>query len=106
MRPAILDPLFAPASALPGVGPKNAKLFDKLLGRPQGARVLDVLFHLPHAALDRRARPKIRDAQRDAIATLEVRVTEHRPPPNNRKGPFRVLVEDDTGDGELIFFLA
>ena len=74
MRPAILDPLFAPASALPGVGPKNAKLFDKLLDRPQGARVLDLLFHLPNAAIDRRARPKIRDAQRDAIATLEVRV--------------------------------
>jgi ATP-dependent DNA helicase RecG len=106
MRPALLDPLFAPASALPGVGPKNARLFDKLLGRPQGARVLDVLFHLPSGAIDRRARPKIRDAQRDAIATLEVRVAEHRPPGPNRKGPFRVLVEDETGDVELIFFLA
>ena len=106
MRPAILDPLFAPASALPGVGPKNAKLFDKLLDRPHGARVLDVLFHLPIAAIDRRARPKIRDARRDAIATLEVRVAEHRPPASNRKGPFKVLVEDDTGDVELVFFLA
>ncbi len=107
MRPALLDPLFAPAGALPGVGPKNAKLFDKLLGRPHGARVLDVLFHLPYAALDRRARPKIRDAQPDAIATLEVRVVEHRPPPSPRsKAPFKVLVEDDTGDVELVFFLA
>ena len=106
MRPAILDPLFAPASALPGVGPKNAKLFDKLLDRPHGARVLDLLFHLPIAAIDRRARPKIRDARRDAIATLEVRVAEHRPPASNRKGPFKVLVEDDTGDVELVFFLA
>ncbi len=107
MRPALLDPLFAPASTLPGVGPKNAKLFDKLLNRSQGARVLDVLFHLPYAALDRRARPKIRDAQRDAIATLEVRVVEHRPPPSPRsKAPFKVLVEDDTGDVELVFFLA
>src|SRR5277367_3519297 len=106
MRPAILDPLFAPASALPGVGPKNAKLFDKLLDRPHGARVLDVLFHLPIAAIDRRARPKIRDARRDAIATLEVRVAEHRPPASNRKGPFKVLVEDNTGDVELVFFLA
>ncbi|MGD0565550.1 MAG: ATP-dependent DNA helicase RecG [Roseiarcus sp.] len=105
MRPALLDPLFAPASTLPGVGPKNAKLFDKLLDRSQGARVLDVLFHLPYAALDRRARPKIRDAQRDAIATLEVRVVEHRPPAR-AKGPFKVLVEDETGDVELVFFLA
>jgi ATP-dependent DNA helicase RecG len=103
MRPALLDPLFAPLSALPGVGPKNAKLFDRLLGRE--ARVIDLLFHLPTSVLDRRARPKIRDAQRDAIATLHVRVTEHRPPAAGRKGPLRVLVEDDTGDVELVFFL-
>jgi len=107
MRPALLDPLFAPASTLPGVGPKNAKLFDKLLDRSRGARVVDVLFHLPYAALDRRARPKIRDAERDAIATLEVRVVEHRPPPSPRsKAPYKVLVEDETGDVELVFFLA
>jgi ATP-dependent DNA helicase RecG len=107
MRPALLDPLFAPAGSLPGVGPKNAKLFDKLLDRSRGARVVDVLFHLPYAALDRRARPKIRDAQREAIATLEVRVAEHRPPPSPRsKAPYKVLVEDETGDVELVFFLA
>ncbi|MGA2045309.1 MAG: ATP-dependent DNA helicase RecG [Roseiarcus sp.] len=107
MRPALLDPMFAPAAALPGVGPKIAKLLDRLLDRPQGARVVDVLFHLPYATLDRRARPKIRDAQRDAIATLEVRVAEHRPPPSLRsKAPFKVLVEDETGDVELVFFLA
>ncbi len=103
MRPALLDPLFAPLSTLPGVGPKNAKLFDRLLGRE--ARVIDLLFHLPASVLDRRSRPKIRDAQRDAIATLHVRVTEHRPPAAGRKGPLRVLVEDDTGDVELVFFL-
>jgi ATP-dependent DNA helicase RecG len=107
MRPALLDPLFAPAATLPGVGPKNAKLLDKLLDRPQGARVVDVLFHLPYGVIDRRARPKIRDAEREAIATLEVRVVEHRPPPSPRsKAPYKVLVEDDTGDVELVFFLA
>ncbi len=106
MRPSLLNPLFAPASALPGVGPKLARLFDKLLDRPQGARAVDVLFHLPTSALDRRSRPKIRDAALDRIATLEVRVTEHRPPSGTRgKAPYRVLVEDDTGDVELVFFL-
>jgi ATP-dependent DNA helicase RecG len=108
MRPALLDPLFAPAAILQGVGPKNAKLLDKLLARDgRGALVLDVLFHLPYATLDRRARPKIRDAARDTIATIEVRVAEHRPPPSPRsKAPYKVLVEDDTGDVELVFFLA
>jgi ATP-dependent DNA helicase RecG len=106
MRPALLDPLFAPVATLPGVGPKNAKLFDRLLGRGDGARVIDLLFHLPSSVIDRRARPKIREATPGAVATLHVRVTEHRPPAAGRKGPLRVLVEDDTGDVELVFFLA
>ena len=67
MRPALLDPLFAPAETLPGVGPKNAKLIDKLTDRAQGARVVDVLFHLPYAVIDRRARPKIAEAERGRI---------------------------------------
>ncbi len=107
MRPSALDPLFAPADALPGIGPKNAKLFNRLLGKPEGARVLDVLFHLPQATVDRRARPKIRDAIPGTIVTIEARVTEHHGPPNARsRAPFKVLVEDDTGDVELVFFLA
>ena len=107
MRPSLLDPLFAPADALPGIGPKNAKLFDRLLDKPQGARVLDVLFHLPQATVDRRARPKIRDAIPGTIVTIEAKVTEHHGPPNSRsRAPFKVLVEDDTGDVELVFFLA
>ncbi len=107
MRPSLLDPLFAPAGALPGIGPKNAKLIDRLLDKPEGARVVDVLFHLPYATLDRRARPKIADAVPGAIVTIEARVTEHREPPNARsRAPFKVLVEDDTGDVELAFFLA
>src|SRR5271165_2696723 len=99
MRPALLDPLFAPAQSLPGIGPKNARLFDRLLDKPRGARVLDVLFHLPYATLDRRARPKIRDAIPDTVVTIEARVTEHREPPSSRSNaPFKVLVEDGTGD--------
>ncbi len=107
VRPSLLDPLFAAASALPGIGPKNAKLFDRLLDRPQGARVVDVLFHLPQSTVDRRARPKIRDAVPDTIVTIEATVTEHREPGSARsRAPFKVLVEDDTGDVELVFFLA
>ena len=105
MRPDFLNGFFAPAAGLPGVGPKNAKLLDRLLGKPAGARVIDVLFHLPYATLDRRARPKIRDALPGTIVTVEVRVAELRPPPSPRsKAPFKVLVVDDTGDIELVFF--
>ena len=106
MRPSILDPLFASASALPGIGPKNAKLFDRLLDKPQGARVVDVLFHLPYAALDRSARPKIGDAVPGTIVTIEATVMEHHEPGFRSRAPFKVLVEDETGDVELVFFLA
>ncbi|MBL7590296.1 hypothetical protein INQ07_26535, partial [Escherichia coli] len=48
LRPSILDPLFAPARALPGIGPKMAPLIERLLGTPEReARVVDLLFHLP-----------------------------------------------------------
>ncbi|MGH6863121.1 MAG: ATP-dependent DNA helicase RecG, partial [Methylocella sp.] len=107
MRPSLLDPLFATAASLPGVGPKTAKLVDRLLaGSDKDARALDLLFHLPYAAIDRRNRPKIADAPLDAIVTLEARVVEHRPPGARSKAPYKVLVEDDTGDVLLVFFLA
>ena len=65
---------------------------------------LDILLHLPVSSIDRRNRPKIAQAPVGAVSTLEVRVTEHRPP--RGKGPFRVLTEDDTGDLTLVFFRA
>jgi ATP-dependent DNA helicase RecG len=107
MRPSLLNPLFASAASLPGVGPKTAKLLDRLLAGDAGeTRALDLLFHLPHAAIDRRNRPKIADAPLDTIVTLEARVVEHRPPGPRSKAPYKVLVEDETGDVLLIFFLA
>ncbi len=106
MRPALLNPLFASVSTLPGVGPKTGKLFDRLLDRSTGARLIDLLFHIPHSSIDRRNRPKIADAPRGEIVTLEVRVVEHRAPPPRGRVPYRVLVEDDTGDVQLVFFLA
>ena len=98
---------FSPPPRLPGVGPKNAKLLDRLLDRPQGARVIDVLFHLPYATLDRRARPKIRDAARTPSRRWKCASPSiGRPRAPARRRPYKVLVEDDTGDVELVFFLA
>ena len=105
MRPHQIDPLFASASALPGIGPKLAKLFDRLLDRAStGARVVDVLFHLPTSTIDRRSRPLIADAPVDAVVTLGVTITEHRPPPARTAQPYKVLVEDPSGDCLLVFF--
>jgi ATP-dependent DNA helicase RecG len=107
MRPFILNPLFATAGSLPGVGPKTAGLLNRLVAdNAKEARALDLLFHLPYTAIDRRNRPKIAGAPLDTIVTLEVRVVEHRPPGARSKAPYKVLVEDDTGDVLLVFFLA
>jgi ATP-dependent DNA helicase RecG len=108
LRPSQLDPLFAPVTTLPGVGPKTAKALDKLLGdETRGARVVDLLFHLPVGGIDRRPSPTIIDAPIGGIATFSARVTEHRPPPPGKgKAPYRILVEDETGDVTLVFFHA
>jgi ATP-dependent DNA helicase RecG len=106
MRPSILDPLFAPAAGLAGVGPKIAKLLDKLLGTGTGARVVDLIFHLPASTIDRRHRAKIAEAPRDQIVLIAAEVVEHRAPPPRSRAPYKVLVEDETGDVLLVFFLA
>ncbi|ATQ66721.1 MULTISPECIES: ATP-dependent DNA helicase RecG [Methylosinus] len=108
MRPSILDPLFGRAAALPGIGPKTAKLFDRLLAAPgKETRLVDILFHLPINLLDRSLRPTIAEAPFDQIVVLKVRVAEHRKPQGRyAKAPYKILVEDDTGDCELVFFLA
>ncbi len=108
MRPTSLDPLFAPATTLTGVGPKLGKVLDKFLGDElRGARVIDLLFHLPTGAIDRRPSPSIADAPIGDVATFAARVTEHRPPPPGKgKAPYRILVEDESGDVTLVFFHA
>jgi len=108
MRPSLLDPLFGRVAALPGVGPKTAKLFDRLLARPgEEARVVDLLFHLPINVVDRSRRPKIAEAPYDTMVVLKARVAEHRKPQGrSARAPYKVLVEDETGDVELVFFLA
>jgi len=107
MRPALLNPLFASVTSLPGVGPKQDKLLRYLLGRDETPRLVDLLLHLPSQVIDRRARPKIRDAAPGTVVTLEVTVNRHRPPPpHNRRAPYLVYASDDTGDVVLTFFRA
>src|ERR1700750_1947584 len=107
MRPALLNPLFAPFTSLPGVGPKQDKLLRYLLDRSETPRLVDLLMHLPASVIDRRARPKIRDALPGTVVTLEVTADRHRPPPpRNSRAPYLVYASDDTGDVVLTFFRA
>ncbi|NVN86258.1 MAG: ATP-dependent DNA helicase RecG [Rhodopseudomonas sp.] len=107
MRPDILNPLFAPVTSLTGVGPKQDKLLRYLLGRDDTPRLVDLLLHLPASVIDRRERPKIRDAVPGTIVTLEVTVDRHRPAPAGRsRAPHLVYASDDTGDVVLTYFRA
>jgi len=105
MRPVILNPLFAALTALPGIGPKVEKLYRHLLGREK-PRVLDLVFHMPIGAIDRRARPKLRDVVPGTVVTVEVTVDRHRPPRPGRRAPYLIYASDDTGDLVLTYFNA
>src|SRR4051812_894111 len=107
MRPALLNPLFAPVTSLPGVGPKQDKLLRYLLDRVETPRLVDLLLHLPASVIDRRAQPKNCEAVQGTMGTLEVTVGRHRaPPPRNSRAPYLVFASDETGDVVLTFFRA
>ncbi len=107
MRPPLLNPLFAALTSLPGVGPKLAVLYARLLDH-EAPRVVDLLFHLPSGTIDRRARPKLNEVQAGQIVTVAVTVEEHRaPPPHRSRAPYRIITSDDTGTTlTLTFFHA
>ena len=107
MRPALLNALFASVTTLTGVGPKVGKLLARLTGRDDGARVADLLFHLPPGTVDRRARPKLRDVVPGTVATVAVTVDRHRaPPPGRSRAPYLVYASDETGSLVITFFSA
>lgn len=101
VRPPLLNPLFAPVTRLNGLGPRLAKLVEKVAG----PFVVDLLFHLPTGLVDRRFAPKIAEAPEGRVATITVRVDGHAPPvlPNR---PYKVRCTDETGFLELVYFHA
>lgn len=101
-RPFALDPLFRPLTALSGIGPRNGKLLEKLVGGP---KILDLLWHKPIDFIDRRYAPTLAEALPGKTATLTLRVEKHTP--NTRRNlPYRVRCKDDTGSIDLVFFNA
>ncbi|HEV7246857.1 MAG TPA: ATP-dependent DNA helicase RecG [Shinella sp.] len=106
MRPALLDPLFAPLSSLPGIGPKLGDLFARLLNHEsiEDCRVIDLVFHFPHSIVDRRNQPGIAHAPPGVIVTITGRVDRHQPPPGKSNQPYRVFLHDETGELALTFF--
>jgi len=105
MRPSLLNPLFAPVTTLAGIAGKTDKLYSRLTGHDTGARVLDLLFHLPTGTVDRRHQPKLRDVVPGSVITVAVDVESYRlPPPNRPRAPFLVYTSDDTGTLTITYF--
>ena len=82
MRPPVLFPLFASVNSLKGIGAKTAGFISRLCGD----RVVDLIWHLPAALVDRTYAPKLINARPKVVCTLKVRVIEHIPP-QSRKQP-------------------
>ena len=108
MRPSVLNPLFAPLSALSGIGPRLEQLFGRLLAREgERPRVVDLLFHLPTGFVDRRNQPKLSAVKPDTVVTVAVTIDRHRPPPPNRpRAPYNIDASDDTNTLTITYFNA
>ncbi|HLL27695.1 MAG TPA: ATP-dependent DNA helicase RecG [Xanthobacteraceae bacterium] len=101
MRPPILNPLFAALNTLKGIGPKLMTPFARLLAH-EPPRVIDLLLHLPYSAVDRRARPKLKDVVPGGIATVQVVAERHFP--GRGRAPYRITAGDGTGTLEIVYF--
>ena len=108
MRPAVLNPLFASLSSLPGIGPKLEKLYSRLLGRDnEPSRLVDLLFHLPTGFVDRRNQPKLSEVTPDTVVTVAVTIDKHRPsPPHRPRAPYNIEASDDTNTLTITYFNA
>jgi ATP-dependent DNA helicase RecG len=92
MRPELLNPLFAEAESLDGVGPKLSKPLEKL----GLTKVKDLAYHLPDRFVQRRAVADLDQAQVGEQIVVALTAIEHRTSPNNR-APHRVLAQDNKG---------
>ena len=68
MRPEVLYPLFKPVDTLKGVGPRLKTALERLAG----VHVVDLLWHLPSGAVDRRHQCTVSQAGHGELCTLSV----------------------------------
>jgi ATP-dependent DNA helicase RecG len=98
MRPDLLNPLFAEATSLKGVGAGLARPLDKL----GLTRVRDFLYHLPDRFVQRRAVQTLDEAALGEQIIVALTVLEHRQPAG--RGPFRVIAQDSVGNHVAITY--
>jgi len=87
-----LSALLSPAPPLRGARKDTLEMIAKVAG---GKLARDLVFLLPHSAIDRRKRVKIADAIPGEISTIEAEVDAHIP--GYRNQPYRVRLRDESG---------
>lgn len=92
MRPDRLNPLFAAADSLKGVGPGLARPLERL----GLTRVKDFAYHLPDRFVERRAVPDLAAASVGEQIVVALTPLEYRS--SAGRGPFRVLASDAAGN--------
>ncbi len=92
MRPDRLNPLFAEAASLKGVGPQLAKPMERL----GLTRVKDLAYHLPDRFVQRRAVADLDEASVGENIVVALTPVEYRA--SAGRGPFRVLAADGPGN--------
>ena len=106
MRPSRLDPFFAPARSLAGIGPRIAALIARAVGADgEEPLVRDLLFHLPSGLIDRRERPPLYQLPQAGIVTVEGNV-ERIEKPRGRDSPWRIVLADGDATIQLVHFRA
>ena len=93
MRPDRLNPLFAEAGTLKGVGAQLARPLEKL----GLTRVKDFAYHLPDRFVERRAVADLDAASVGENIVVALTPVEYRGAASGR-GPFRVMAVDGPGN--------
>lgn len=92
MRPDLLNPLFAEAGSLKGVGPGLARPLGKL----GLTRIRDLAYHLPDRFVVRRAVANLDEASVGEQIVVALTPRDYRAAAG--RGPFRVMAEDEAGN--------
>ena len=98
MRPALLNPLFADVTSLPGVGPRVAQRLEKL----GIVRVRDLLFQLPSGFRRTRSIARLADAAPGERVSVVVEIVQHRAA--HGRAPARAATLDAAGAPLAILF--
>jgi ATP-dependent DNA helicase RecG len=100
MRPERLNPLFAAADGLKGVGPGLARPLEKL----GLTRIRDFLYHLPDRFVSRRVLGELEESAVGEQVIIELTPVEYRGG-GSARAPFRIMARDHAGHlCALVFF--